>query len=90
MDLTVDYLKRKKDLTDIEKRLLKRMMFINKDVQTDIEVISNNKSLKKVFLFILMNSNRKIDLELGIAQDPSKSRNDLDQLFKLFYLSNKY
>jgi hypothetical protein len=38
MDLTVAYLKRKKNRTEIEERLLKRMMFINKDIQTDLEV----------------------------------------------------
>ncbi len=40
MDLSIEYLKRKKDLTELEKRLLKRMMFLDKEVQTDVEVLS--------------------------------------------------
>lgn len=39
MSLNVDYLKRKKDLSEIEKRVLRRMMFSDKDTQTD-EVVS--------------------------------------------------
>jgi hypothetical protein len=34
-DLNVDYLKRKKNLSDIEKRILRRMMFTEIGIQTD-------------------------------------------------------
>ena len=33
--LNLEYLKRKKDLTELEKRVLRRMMFLDKDTQTD-------------------------------------------------------
>jgi hypothetical protein len=35
MGLNLEYLKRKKDLTELEKRVLRRMMFIDQQTQTD-------------------------------------------------------
>ena len=34
-DLNVDYLKRKKNLSEIEKRIMRRMMFTEIGIQTD-------------------------------------------------------
>ena len=39
MGLNLEYLKRKKDLTELEKRVLRRMMFIDQQTQTDEIVI---------------------------------------------------
>ena len=35
LDLDPQYLKRKKDLTEIEKRILDRFLYVEKEVQTD-------------------------------------------------------
>jgi hypothetical protein len=40
MSLNLEYLKRKKDLTELEKRVLRRMMFSDQDTQTD-EIVLN-------------------------------------------------
>lgn len=39
LDLDYEYLKRKKDLSEIEKRVLNRLIYIEKEVQTDPIVI---------------------------------------------------
>lgn len=38
LDLDAEYLKRKKDLTEIEKRVLYKIMFVDKEIQTDVVV----------------------------------------------------
>lgn len=35
LDFDIEYLKRKKDLTEVEKRVLNKILYIEKEVQTD-------------------------------------------------------
>jgi hypothetical protein len=35
LDLSINYLRRKKDLNDMEKRVFYKMTFFDKDIQTD-------------------------------------------------------
>ena len=55
MGLNLEYLKRKKDLTELEKRVLRRMMFIDQQTQTDEMVpfiFFFIFTFKQIFLYI--------------------------------------
>jgi hypothetical protein len=55
LDFDIEYLKRKKDLTEVEKRVLNKILYIEKEVQTDpIVNIFNLINLINFFKFIII------------------------------------